>query len=70
MWLFSAYVCDTLDNERLDEDDDDDDNNVPYKTFDDWLIKSFTCKDTQALPESPTPIITHHHGLLASAVCM
>lgn len=38
-------MCDTLDNERLDEDDDDDD--VPYKTFDDWLIKSFTCKHTR-----------------------
>lgn len=36
MWLFCVW--------HDDDEDEAEDDDVPYKTIDDWLIKSFTCK--------------------------
>lgn len=40
MWLFCVWHDDDEDEDEAEAEDDD----VPYKTIDDWLIKSFTCK--------------------------
>lgn len=37
MWLFCVWHDDDEDEDEAEDDD------VPYKTIDDWLIKSFTC---------------------------